>query len=184
VLDTGSRNVGTRIWFRYLVFGVIVYPAAFISCDVWGGDGFLGGANAPTAALVLTGATLVFLAAWYWMSVARMTGSGRGAWSLPDSATVEVRLDPALALRRLRTVAESAYPWVLASDANPGLVLTKTGGQIGNSSVRVDAEAIHGGARLHFRAGSPMLINNGISRAMIAGLVERISAGALHEEQA
>jgi len=176
--------VGTRPWLQLLVVGVILYPGALVGDEVWGGADFLGGKNAPVVALVTTAAALVFLASWYWLTVIRMTGSARGAWSLPDSATDEVRLAPDLALRRLRTVAESAYPWVVARDANPGLVLTKQGRQIGNSSVRVDADSIHEGARLQFKTGGAgKFVNDGISRAMIAGLVERIGAGALHEAQ-
>jgi hypothetical protein len=108
------------------------------------------------------------------VSVESIAGTRSGAWSWPDVATLSVDLDPARPLRRVQTLAEEAISWLQSSLNDSQLTLTSKGWW-GNASVQVAVTPDGGGTQLRLRAGSRVLANNLIARAVIARVVEEIA---------
>jgi hypothetical protein len=131
-------------------------------------------ALAPVAALALTAAFLGAFAASYWVAVKNIVGTRKGAWSLPDAATLAVEVDPADALSRVLTLAYGAFPSIRWTADETALTLTRKRWW-GSASVRVVATAIDGGTRLVLRVGKGRLVNNLIGRAIVARLSREIA---------
>lgn len=164
----------TAIWQRFAATGVVLYGAMVA---LLAGRTSLGIEASLFWGFVIAVVMLGIFAVWYMKSVVSLSGSSEGMWSLPDVATVNVPLEAALSLRRIRTLAESAYPSLRATTDGGALLLTKPGGWwVGNTTVRVQARDTDEGTELRLAATSGKLINNGIGRAMIERLVTDLAS--------
>lgn len=177
LLESGTDVAKTTVWPRLARAGALIYPLPV--ADLWVRHS-LSVALSLFWGLVITAGFTVALAIGYVAAVMRLTGSSKGAWSLPDTATAETALDPERALRRVQRLADIAFPWVL-STMNEGegegereLSLKRRSWWSGRASVTVGAEPKGNGALLRLRAGSKNFVNNGIERAMIARLTAEL----------
>lgn len=174
--------MNTSLAGRFVVTGVVLF------CVVVGV--FLKDTSLTFAADFLWGAVIaaaivVLIAAWYRIWVWRVAGRKTDAWSLSDESAVAVRFPPELAIARLRTIAESAFPTAtLAKDTNGDLLITMPGSWwIGNSVVRATARGIAEGAELRLDSESDKLVNNGVCRGMIGRLTSELARATFLDEQ-
>ena len=169
---------GTPIWPKFLVAGAQMYVVTFGILLARGLGISFSLTSAPLVALMITPAFEVGYASWYLISVKRITGTLKGAWSLPDAATVAVEADPARSLSHVLTLAQLSFPWLRSTlaEADGTLTLTRKTWLWGRSSVEVVATAANGGTQLRLRPRSPQLVPNLTGRAIIARLSAEIAS--------
>ena len=134
---------------------------------------------------VIATALVVLIATWYRTWVWRIAGRKTDAWSLSDASAIAVRFPPELAIARLRTIAESAFPTAtFVKDKNGDLLITMPGSWwIGNSVVRATARGIAEGAELRLDSESDKLVNNGVCRGMIGRLTSELARATFLDGQ-